>query len=109
VTDRSRRRSDRVPGTVANQRVVFEDLGIDRSATNVFHQTLGQVLGAAEIVGLRHRQQLVLAQPNTEVAVNFPVLMDDGHHRLFRGWRVQHNAALGPYKGGLRFNPGVDP
>ena len=109
MTDRSRRRSDRVPGTVANQRVVFEDLGIDRSATNVFHQTLGQVLGAAEIVGLRHRQQLVLAQPNTEVAVNFPVLMDDGHHRLFRGWRVQHNAALGPYKGGLRFHPGVDP
>ena len=33
--------------------------------------------------------------------------MDDGHHRLFKGYRVQHNNALGPYKGGLRFHPDV--
>jgi len=39
--------------------------------------------------------------------VHFPVLMDDGHHCLFKGYRVQHNNALGPYKGGLRFHPHV--
>jgi glutamate dehydrogenase (NAD(P)+) len=33
--------------------------------------------------------------------------MDDGHHRLFKGYRVQHNNALGPYKGGLRYHPEV--
>jgi len=35
------------------------------------------------------------------------VRMDDGHHHLFKGYRVQHNNALGPYKGGLRFHPNV--
>ena len=103
-----RRAADRTPGTVNNQRVVFEDLGIDRRAGNVHHQAMAQMLNAAELVGLRHHQQLILAQPRSEVQVNFPVLMDDGRHRLFSGWRVQHNSALGPFKGGLRFHPGVD-
>ena len=96
-----RRATDRIPGTVSNQRVVFEDLGIDRDPGNLFHQVLGHMLSAAEIVGVRHHQQLILAQPRSEVQVNFPVLMDDGQHRLFRGWRVQHNSALGPFKGGV--------
>jgi glutamate dehydrogenase (NAD(P)+) len=39
--------------------------------------------------------------------VHFPVKMDDGHHKLFKGYRVQHNNALGPYKGGLRFHHDV--
>ncbi|MCA9299698.1 MAG: Glu/Leu/Phe/Val dehydrogenase, partial [Phycisphaerales bacterium] len=42
-----------------------------------------------------------------EIMVHFPVRMDDGHHRLFKGYRVQHNNALGPYKGGLRFHKDV--
>ena len=63
---------NRTPATVSNQRVVFEDLGIDRDPRNVFHQSLEQMLAAAEIVGLRHHQQLILAQPRTEVQVNFP-------------------------------------
>ena len=104
----ARRPTDRIPATVSRERVVFEDLGIDRDPGNVFHQALGRMLGAAELVGLRHRQRLILAQPRAEVAVHFPVLMDDGRHRLFHGWRVQHNCALGPSKGGLRFHPGVD-
>jgi glutamate dehydrogenase (NAD(P)+) len=104
----ARRPTDRTPTTVSSERVVFEDLGIDRDPGNVFHQALGRMLGAAELVGLRHRQRLILSQPRAEVAVHFPVLMDDGRHRLFHGWRVQHNCALGPSKGGLRFHPGVD-
>ena len=108
MSQQRRRATDRTPATVSNQRVVFEDLGIDRDPGNLFHQTLEQMLAAAEIVGVRHHQQLILAQPRSEVQVNFPVLMDDGRHRLFRGWRVQHNSALGPFKGGLRFHPGVD-
>ena len=108
MSQQRRRATDRTPATVSNQRVVFEDLGIDRRPENIHHQAMAQMLVAAELVGLRHHQQLILAQPRTEVQVNFPVLMDNGHHRLFRGWRVQHNSALGPYKGGLRFHPGVD-
>jgi len=103
-----RRSTDRTPDTVSNQGVVFEELGIDRDPSSLAHQTIEHMLSAAEIVGVKHHHQLILAQPRTEVAVNFPVLMDDGRHRLFRGWRVQHNAALGPFKGGVRFHPTVD-
>lgn len=103
-----RRASDRTPAPVSNQRVVFEELGIDRDPSSLLHQTIEHMLGAAGLVGVRHHHQLILSQPRSEVAVSFPVLMDDGRHRLFRGWRVQHNDALGPYKGGLRFHPSVD-
>jgi len=86
---------------------VFDELGIEIDPANLYHQTIGQVLHAAELVGLRHHQRIILAEPKNEIIVHFPVLMDDGHHRLFKGYRVQHNNALGPYKGGLRFHPHV--
>ena len=86
---------------------VFEELEIARDPANLFHQTIEQVLIAAQVVGLRHHQQIILAQPHNEIMVHFPVLMDDGHHDLFKGYRVQHNNALGPYKGGLRYHHDV--
>lgn len=86
---------------------VFEELEIVRDPANLFHQTIEQVLISAELVGLKHHQKIILAQPKNEIMVHFPVLMDDGHHKLFKGYRVQHNNALGPYKGGLRFHPHV--
>ena len=46
----------------------------------------------------------ILSQPKNELIVNFPVRMDDGSYRLFKGYRIQHNNVLGPYKGGLRFH-----
>src|SRR5215204_7820759 len=42
-----------------------------------------------------------------ELTVNFPVRMDDGAVRVFTGYRVQHNLARGPAKGGLRYSLGV--
>ena len=86
---------------------VFEELEIVRDAGNLYHQTIEQVLIASEHVGLPHHQQIILAQPKNEIMVHFPVLMDDGHHQLFKGYRVQHNNALGPYKGGIRFHQHV--
>ncbi|MFO0827378.1 MAG: Glu/Leu/Phe/Val dehydrogenase [Phycisphaerales bacterium] len=84
---------------------ILEELGIVREPRNPFHLLLEQLLEAAEAVGLKHHQKLILAQPKSEIMVHFPVLMDDGRHRLFKGYRVQHNNALGPFKGGLRFHP----
>ncbi len=49
-----------------------------------------------------------LAYPDRVVQTNSPVRMDDGSIKMFSGYRVQHNNALGPYKGGLRFHPSVD-
>ena len=43
-----------------------------------------------------------------EVIVHFPAKMDDGSMRIFTGYRVQHNDARGPFKGGLRYHPSVD-
>ncbi len=83
----------------------FEELGIVRDPRNPFHAVLEQLLSAADAVGLKHHQRIILAQPKSEVMVHFPVLMDNGHHRLFKGYRVQHNNALGPFKGGIRLHP----
>ncbi|MCH2132319.1 MAG: Glu/Leu/Phe/Val dehydrogenase [Phycisphaerales bacterium] len=86
---------------------IFEELAIHRDPDNVFHQTMEHVLAASMITELPHHQQIILAQPNNEIIVQFPVRMDDGHHKLFKGYRVQHNNALGPYKGGIRYHPDV--
>jgi glutamate dehydrogenase (NAD(P)+) len=49
----------------------------------------------------------ILSQPKNELIINFPVRMDSGEVRLFKGYRVQHNNILGPFKGGIRFHPMV--
>jgi glutamate dehydrogenase/leucine dehydrogenase len=46
-----------------------------------------------------------LIQPEMVLEFTFPVVMDDGKFKIFKGWRIQHNSALGPYKGGIRFHP----
>jgi glutamate dehydrogenase/leucine dehydrogenase len=63
-----------------------------------------QLLRAARLVDVPEHVLTILSQPKNELIVNFPVLMDDGSHRLFKGYRIQHNNLLGPYKGGLRFH-----
>jgi glutamate dehydrogenase (NAD(P)+) len=49
----------------------------------------------------------VLKVHDNEIIINFPVKMDDGTTKLFKGYRIQHNNWLGPYKGGLRFDDTV--
>lgn len=67
-----------------------------------------QFQAAADHLKLEPDIQLVLRTPYRELIVQIPVRMDDGHLELFHGYRVQHNAVRGPYKGGLRFHPEVD-
>ena len=50
----------------------------------------------------------VLGSPKRIFTVSCPVRMDDGRIDVFTGYRVQHNNARGPFKGGLRFDPAVD-
>ena len=45
--------------------------------------------------------------PKNEIIVNFPVELDDGSYQIFKGYRIQHNNLLGPYKGGLRYHQDV--
>lgn len=62
---------------------------------------------AAQILGLDPDLYAVLRVPNREIKVYIPVKMDTGHIEVFEGYRVQHNFARGPAKGGIRFAPDV--
>jgi glutamate dehydrogenase (NAD(P)+) len=48
--------------------------------------------------------QAILSQPKNELIINFPVRMDNGQLRMFKGYRVQHSNILGPFKGGIRYH-----
>jgi glutamate dehydrogenase (NAD(P)+) len=69
-----------------------------------FDVVQGNLERAAELVRVPEHVLTILRQPKTELIVNFPVKMDDGRYRLFKGYRIQHSNILGPYKGGLRFH-----
>ena len=63
---------------------------------------------AAEVVGLEDQVYEVLKTSYREINVQVPVRRDAGHVDVFRGYRVQHNGARGPYKGGTRYHPTAD-
>src|SRR5450432_653353 len=62
---------------------------------------------AARIAKVEPYVQTILSQPKNEIIVNFPVRLDSGEVRLFKGYRVQHNNLIGPFKGGMRYHPQV--
>lgn len=74
----------------------------------LFETAVEQFDAAADLIGLPDNIRQILRSPKNEIIVNFPVEMDDGDLRIFRGYRVQHSDILGPYKGGLRFAPQVE-
>jgi len=74
---------------------------------NVFGSAQDQIRKIAQLVKLEPEILNQLLEPQRILEVNMPVKMDDGEVRLFRGYRSQFNDARGPYKGGVRFHPGV--
>jgi len=78
------------------------------TGNSLFATALDQFNRGAEIIDLPGDLRSILSQPKNEIIVNFPVLMNDGSYRVFRGYRIQHSNLLGPYKGGVRFHPMVD-
>lgn len=63
---------------------------------------------AADLVGLEPYMRRLLRSPFRSVAVEVPVRMDDGRIEVYRGYRIQHNGARGPCKGGIRFHAEAD-
>ncbi|MEN8375969.1 MAG: Glu/Leu/Phe/Val dehydrogenase dimerization domain-containing protein [Gemmatimonadota bacterium] len=63
---------------------------------------------AADLLGLSEAMRVALKTPYREVMVEIPVICERGDLRTFRGYRVQHNLARGPMKGGLRYHPDMD-
>ena len=79
-----------------------------------FHQALGEVLESIAPVVAQHPEYAEagilerLVEPERQVMFRVPWVDDAGRVRVNRGYRVQFNSALGPYKGGLRFHPSVN-
>ena len=74
-------------------------------AFNSFQIAQAQFDKVAEYLGLDTATRDLLRYPLREYQFAIPVRMDDGNVKIFRGFRVQHNDARGPGKGGIRFHP----
>lgn len=75
---------------------------------SAFENALQQFDDAAKILNLTPNQVVVIKEPRRLLEVKLPVRMDDGRIEVFKGYRIQHNIARGPAKGGVRFHPNVD-
>ncbi len=80
----------------------------------LFHQAVAEVFGSLSVVLERdpHYAELALierlCEPERQIIFRVPWVDDQGQVQVNRGFRVQYNSVLGPYKGGLRFHPSVD-
>lgn len=74
-------------------------------SNNAFETAQRQFDNAAGILGLDQATRDLLRTPMREFHFSIPVRMDDGSVQIFKGFRVQHNDARGPGKGGIRFHP----
>ena len=72
---------------------------------NAFEMAQKQFDNVAELLKLDPQVREILRWPLREFSFRIPVRMDDGTIRMFQGFRVQHNDARGPNKGGIRFHP----
>lgn len=66
-----------------------------------------QIKKACDLLGLEESVYELLKEPMRVLEVTIPVQMDDGSIKVFKGYRAQHNDAIGPTKGGIRFHPDV--
>jgi glutamate dehydrogenase (NAD(P)+) len=78
---------------------------MEGKAFNPFEMAQAQFDEVADMINLEESARELLRNPLREFQFLIPVHMDDGTVRVFRGFRVQHNDARGPSKGGIRFHP----
>jgi glutamate dehydrogenase (NAD(P)+) len=78
-----------------------------REELNPFKIAQQQFDIAADYLNLDESMRQVLKNTKRQLIVSIPVKMDGGETRVFEGYRVQHNIARGPAKGGIRFHPNV--
>src|SRR5699024_6834880 len=79
-----------------------------------FHHAVKEVFESLEVLQRRHPEYAAngilmrLCEPERQIIFRVPWVDDEGTVRVNRGFRVEYNSALGPYKGGLRFHPSVN-
>jgi len=82
--------------------------GHARKASGLYATVIQQFNKAADLMKLDSNIRRILSTSTNEIIVHFPVRMDNGSIEVFTGYRVQHNNARGPFKGGLRYHPSVE-
>ncbi len=75
---------------------------------NPWENVLIQLRNTAEVINLNKNFRKILEKPAKTLITAFPVTMDDESIEVFEGYRIQHNAARGPCKGGIRYAPDVN-
>jgi glutamate dehydrogenase (NAD(P)+) len=78
---------------------------MSQTTYNPYMTAQKQFDGVADLIGLEQPIRDLLRQPGREYHFTIPVKMDDGTTKIFNGYRIQHNDARGPAKGGIRFHP----
>ena len=76
--------------------------------TPMFRLAVAQFDQAAELMRLDRNLRERLKLPDRSLIVSVPIRMDNGSVKVFTGYRVQHDSARGPSKGGIRYHPGVN-
>lgn len=90
----------------SDKSAVFEQprphVSVDRS---MYDDAQGRLIRASEALSLEPWIHRVISAMQMEYVTEFPVRMDDGDVRVFRGYRIHHNGHRGPFKGGIRYHP----
>jgi glutamate dehydrogenase (NAD(P)+) len=98
ATERAKAEAEASGQTKPGQRAEMSNLDIVRHYFDI----------AADHLKLPDDLRVVFWSPYREVTVQIPVKLSDGKIHVYSGYRIQHNGARGPYKGGIRFHPEVD-
>ena len=80
----------------------------DRPKVSAYEIATANFERAADVIGLEEEWRTLMRRPFREMKVEVPLHMEDGTLRTYTGYRIQHNGARGPFKGGIRFSPLVD-
>ncbi len=81
---------------------------VERPTVSAYAIATANFERAADLLGLEDQWRKLIRNPFREMKVEVPLHMDDGSLCVYRGFRIQHNGARGPFKGGIRFSPLVD-
>jgi glutamate dehydrogenase (NAD(P)+) len=87
--------------------VVPNEAGLAAAPFDPWAVEVARLHDAAELVSLERDLLDMLSRPKRVLEVSFPVRRDDGRVDVYVGWRVHHDTARGPAKGGLRFHPSL--
>jgi glutamate dehydrogenase (NAD(P)+) len=112
MATKTKRETDQSPEAVEAAKAKAEEGGGSKPGQEAEVSNLDIVRyyfdAAVERMGLPEDLRTVFWSPYREVTVQIPVKLSDGKVHVFSGYRIQHNGARGPYKGGVRFHPEVD-